>query len=230
MNQDKISAFVDGELDDDQNELMLSLLRSDHGRDSWDVYHQIGDTLRSDELAFNMSADFSARLAARLEKEPTILAATLAATSKQGLSPAEPRRAANDASGTGVVGWFSAQKLTLAGIVSAALAAVLLISAPPLMVASNGVKDSNRNDVGAGTNSKIVRLADSSGKTMSSTSNQSSGTSKQSSSIVVADRNGMMLRDPRIDDYLSAHQRFSPSVYSTAQYVRSAAFVSDPGQ
>jgi sigma-E factor negative regulatory protein RseA len=35
------------------------------------------------------------------------------------------------------------------------------------------------------------------------------------------------LRDPGIDDYLLAHQRFSPSVYSTAQYARSATFVND---
>ncbi|MBC7501261.1 MAG: sigma-E factor negative regulatory protein [Herminiimonas sp.] len=35
------------------------------------------------------------------------------------------------------------------------------------------------------------------------------------------------LRDPRIDDYLLAHQRFSPSVYSTAQYARSATFATE---
>jgi sigma-E factor negative regulatory protein RseA len=38
---------------------------------------------------------------------------------------------------------------------------------------------------------------------------------------------GVVLRDPRIDEYLLAHQRFSPSVYSTAQYARSATFATD---
>jgi sigma-E factor negative regulatory protein RseA len=38
---------------------------------------------------------------------------------------------------------------------------------------------------------------------------------------------GVILRDPRIDEYLIAHQRFSPSVYSTAQYARSATFAND---
>jgi sigma-E factor negative regulatory protein RseA len=42
--------------------------------------------------------------------------------------------------------------------------------------------------------------------------------------ITVASQDGEVLRDPRIDDYLLAHQRFSPSVYSTAQYARSATF------
>lgn len=40
--------------------------------------------------------------------------------------------------------------------------------------------------------------------------------------LAVAD--GDVLRDPRIDEYLMAHQRFSPSPYSTAQYARSATF------
>lgn len=42
-----------------------------------------------------------------------------------------------------------------------------------------------------------------------------------------AAQEGEVLRDPRIDDYLLAHQRFSPSVYSTAQYARSATFAVD---
>jgi len=37
----------------------------------------------------------------------------------------------------------------------------------------------------------------------------------------------VFLRDPQFDQYLLAHQRFSPSVYSTAQYARSAAFAND---
>jgi sigma-E factor negative regulatory protein RseA len=40
----------------------------------------------------------------------------------------------------------------------------------------------------------------------------------------------VVLRDPRIDDYLLAHQRFSPSMYSTAQFARSATFETAPGK
>ena len=35
---------------------------------------------------------------------------------------------------------------------------------------------------------------------------------------------GEVLRNPQIDEYLLAHQRYSPSVYNTAQYARSATF------
>jgi sigma-E factor negative regulatory protein RseA len=47
--------------------------------------------------------------------------------------------------------------------------------------------------------------------------------------ITVASQDGEVLRDPQIDEYLLAHQRFSPSVYSTAQYARSASFDVDSG-
>ena len=37
----------------------------------------------------------------------------------------------------------------------------------------------------------------------------------------------VVLRDSQIDEYLLAHQRFSPSLYSTAQYARSSTFAAD---
>lgn len=43
-------------------------------------------------------------------------------------------------------------------------------------------------------------------------------------STVSADTGDVILRDSSIDDYLSAHQRYSPFVYSSAHYVRSATF------
>jgi sigma-E factor negative regulatory protein RseA len=46
-------------------------------------------------------------------------------------------------------------------------------------------------------------------------------------SVSAPTQNGVVLRDPRIDEYLLAHQRFSPAWNSTAQYARSATFASD---
>lgn len=45
--------------------------------------------------------------------------------------------------------------------------------------------------------------------------------------VTVASHEGDVLRDPRIDEYLLAHQRFSSSVYNSAQYARSATFAVD---
>ena len=70
----KISALADGELDEaDITNLLLKLRNASH-RSDWDLYHQIGDSLRSEEMAAPMSAAFSARLQKRLDAEPALLA------------------------------------------------------------------------------------------------------------------------------------------------------------
>lgn len=66
----QISAWMDG---DDQSE-MPGLLKTEQGRQTWQLYHLIGDTLRSPELALPATQDFSARVSKALEAEPTILA------------------------------------------------------------------------------------------------------------------------------------------------------------
>lgn len=68
---ERISALMDGELEDDD---ALSLLANAPGReqlrDSWATYHLIGDALRQmPDLTRGVGADFHARLAA----EPTVL-------------------------------------------------------------------------------------------------------------------------------------------------------------
>lgn len=69
---EKVSALVDGELDEDEIEQQLSLLKQKNGaQESWDIFHLIGDTMRGDS---RISADFSRRIAERLATEPTMLA------------------------------------------------------------------------------------------------------------------------------------------------------------
>ncbi|MBC7514645.1 MAG: histidine kinase [Herminiimonas sp.] len=46
-------------------------------------------------------------------------------------------------------------------------------------------------------------------------------------SVMSVNATGDVLRNPQIDEYLLAHQRYSPSVYSTAQLARSATFSTD---
>lgn len=70
----QISELADGELDSSQLPLLLAELRTPEARSHWDVYHRIGDVLRSEQMAAEPSAGFSRQLAARLEQEPTLLA------------------------------------------------------------------------------------------------------------------------------------------------------------
>jgi sigma-E factor negative regulatory protein RseA len=205
MTQEQISALADGELSDEQLTIALAALRQPGARDAWEAYHQIGDVLRSDEMAVALSTNFAARMAARLEAEPTIIAPV-----RTNGAQAE-REAANDS----VSGKRTIKRFALPGMIAAAVAALGLVSAPQLMVA---MKERSAAD---GARAMLA--------------SSGSGAVTQASAVQVgalmpvshASQEGIVLRDPRIDEYLLAHQRFSPSVYSTAQFARSATFATD---
>jgi sigma-E factor negative regulatory protein RseA len=72
VTDDTISVLMDGELQDYEAQQVIAGVK---GREevlaTWDAYHLIGDTLRLTPL---LSADFNARISARLALEPTVLA------------------------------------------------------------------------------------------------------------------------------------------------------------
>lgn len=184
MTREQISAFVDGELPEGHLDVVLAALRQDEGRDAWNLYHQTGDALRSDELNVRLSADFNARMFARLEAEPTIMV------------PANKRIAlARDAS--------SLRRFAMPGMAAAAVAVAAFLTVPQMMT-----QNQNAAPALAAASAPAVTPA-------------------APETVTVASQEGEVLRDPRIDEYLLAHQRFSPSVYSTAQYARSATFAVD---
>lgn len=74
LSKQQISAFADGELPDHEVGPVMAALRAPGHRADWDIYHQIGDTLRSETMATPVSAGFSDRFAARLATEPPLLA------------------------------------------------------------------------------------------------------------------------------------------------------------
>ncbi|HJV87032.1 MAG TPA: sigma-E factor negative regulatory protein [Noviherbaspirillum sp.] len=187
MTRQQISALVDGELAEEQVDPVLAGLRHAEGRADWEIYHQIGDVLRSEDMAVSMSPSFAARMAMRLESEPTIVA------------PAVPEKHAGFAQADQ---HSTAKRWTVGSMIAAAaVAAAAFVATPQLMVAIKG------NAV-AGDDAATVATA----------------SVEQNAVVPASASEGVVLRDPRIDDYLLAHQRFSPSVYSTAQYARSATF------
>lgn len=68
-NREHISALADGALPRDDLELASLALRTEDGAAAWEVYHLIGDLLRT-AASPDLSPGFSARLAARLAAEP----------------------------------------------------------------------------------------------------------------------------------------------------------------
>ncbi len=69
---DKISALIDGELDEGEVGRQFSRIKQDKElRERWDMFHLIGDTLRND---YGPAPHFDRRITERLALEPTVLA------------------------------------------------------------------------------------------------------------------------------------------------------------
>jgi sigma-E factor negative regulatory protein RseA len=187
MAREQISALADGELPEQHVNMVLGTLRQMENKADWEIYHQIGDVLRSDDMAVLLSAGFASRMAARLDAEPAIVAPAVADwTAEQAAEAMRPAKR-----------WAMPSM-----VAAAAVAAVAFITTPQLMVAMK----SEPAIVEAAKLASVGPAAD------------------QAATVATSGSDGVILRDPGIDDYLLAHQRFSPSVYSTAQYARSATF------
>ena len=69
---ERISEFMDGELDDHEAAAQLRRLKEDPElRAAWGAYHLIGDAMRGEA---GYSSDLVARISARLASEPTVMA------------------------------------------------------------------------------------------------------------------------------------------------------------
>src|SRR5262245_31541559 len=70
--KDRISALMDGEVDDKSAAQVLDALGKDReALETWRTYHVIGDALRGGPM---LSEGFTAKVAQRLAAEPTVLA------------------------------------------------------------------------------------------------------------------------------------------------------------
>jgi sigma-E factor negative regulatory protein RseA len=101
--KERLSQLMDGELDDrSAAEVIESLGRDRYAVEAWRTYQLISDAMRDSRV---LSADFTARVSARLAAEPTVLA-------PRAMRP-EPRRwfavsaAAASLAAVGLVGWMA---------------------------------------------------------------------------------------------------------------------------
>jgi len=108
MMKTRISAFVDGELPAHEVDAVLAALREEgDAHDCWRTYHLISDAMR-DLKAF--SPGFSARVAERLEAEPTVLAPLAHAPTPVAAGAGAARlawAAAAGVSAVALVGWLA---------------------------------------------------------------------------------------------------------------------------
>lgn len=200
IKKEQISAWLDGELPDADPNVMMAALDSPEGRACWDAYHQIGDCLRSDELAIVPSADFSRKLAEGLAAEPHWMIAV--AEASQPSRRASPR----------FKSWMWPGMA-----VAASLLGVLVL---PHMPIGDATRSSNLMTQRAPA-LPSAQLVSTQPNLQPREQNQLGREASAQASGPVLE--GELLRDPQIDQYLMAHQRFSPAGYSAANYARSGS-------
>lgn len=102
--KETISALMDGELEGAAaREAIEALAHGGEPLDSWCTYHLIGDAMRDTPL---LRAGFAARLAERLDSEPTVLAPRRLLRQPARWS-ALPAAAAASLAGVGLVAWLA---------------------------------------------------------------------------------------------------------------------------
>ena len=136
---DKISAFMDGEIEGVEAAGQIARLKEDARlRATWDTYHVIGDSLRGEQLG--LSRDFTANFSARLADEPTVLAPR-----SRGLLQSGVRRfalpVAASVGGVALVGWLAVFNNPFAP-----QAEKLAVKSPATMEAKTQVANGEVND------------------------------------------------------------------------------------
>ncbi|HEY1327368.1 MAG TPA: sigma-E factor negative regulatory protein [Casimicrobiaceae bacterium] len=101
MNE-KISRFMDGELDEVEIATVLSGMKSPEALHTWACYHAIGDTLRRDAAPRAFACGVPRDLAQRLASEPTVVGARRTLVER---TATWAWAAAATIAAVGVVGW-----------------------------------------------------------------------------------------------------------------------------
>ena len=101
--KEKISALMDGKLEGSGADALIEeLRRGGEARETWRVYHLAADAMRDTRL---LSDGFAARLAQRLQSEPTVLAPRRAAPRPRWI--AMPAAVAASVAAIALVGWLA---------------------------------------------------------------------------------------------------------------------------
>ncbi len=228
--REQLSAFADGELVSAQCAQAMEFADSDEGRASWHEFHLIGDVLRSSELARPASCDLVSRLreqlakeagAAQLQRGETVQIVVQQAeqivvrpaAAAVGISPrADGGTEAVEAANHDVFRWKM-----VAGFASLAAVATIgwnaytglsggAASQPGMQLAAAPV--SVESSVGANVGSAATAVA------VNVPVQVSNG------------QQGIMIRDPRLDELLAAHKQYgsTSALQMPAGFLRNATF------
>jgi len=194
---ESLSALTDGELESAEMARACSAWRDDaQARRTWHAYQLIGDVLRSDDLSSTAGRDaaFLAAVRARLADEPVVLAPEPSSEPVPAVHAA-PRVA--NASRHSRWSWM-APSAVAAGFVL--VTGALLVTRTPVPGVGGSEPMFARVGLGGSPNAQMVNV--------SSPTLPASDSSVEPQVIVL---NGQMLRDARVDRYLTAHKQFAGS-------------------
>jgi sigma-E factor negative regulatory protein RseA len=204
MQREQLSALADGQLQGDELAQALEFAAQENGQSTWQLYHLVGDVLRSPELAQHQHGTRSMVMRVRelLAQEP--LHGRLQETAPVVAQIAHPVTAV--AANASVFRWKMA-----AGFASlAAVAAIGWSSFAGLQ--------------GAGSSSAQLAAASASVPAAASVPAQSMAPPV----VAVAGNEGqqVMIRDPRLDELLAAHKQFgsTAALQMPAGFLRNANF------
>lgn len=228
-----LSGMMDGELSDAQIDQMLVRMSSDPAlRQSWDEYHAVGDAIASDDLAMTLSDDFMIKMRARLEQEPVVLAP------KQMRMPSSSE--SQDAqSGAGFGGKLSGTRISLSLALTSVAATVMLtlLMVPQITTLlqhsqpSSPLAKVDGQDASFSTQIKLANNTNNTNNTNNASGTASvnanpaasaSGANRDTEFAPRLENQVEMLRDPRLDSYLLAHQKVSPTLDNGGRYIKRA--------
>lgn len=220
-NKELLSALVDGELSGDALAQAVAWAEEGEGHSNWQLYHLVGDVLRSPELAHHSQHDLLSGLRAQLAQEPPL---RLQSAPLEQLAVAQPpltsaaRSVVRDpVANAAVFRWKVA-----AGFASVAAVAALGWS----LVAVPADHASQLAQAPATLVAPTLQVAQRPAMSQASTA------AADSAVIAVSTGNGneVILRDPRLDELLAAHRQFGSkaALQMPADFLRNASFANTP--
>jgi sigma-E factor negative regulatory protein RseA len=207
-----MSALADGQLQGDELAGAVQLATSDaEARATWHAYHLIGDVLRSEDLAATSTdADFVRRLTARIANE-TVAApeADVRLVGDVQSVPQAQRPAANEAG----FRW----KL-VAGVAS--------------VVAVTAVGWTMWDIQGAAEGGRMAAVSAPGAMRSAATAAAPQAVTQVQQQVNVAGTPQIMLRDPRLDELMSAHRQLgdASALQMPAGFLRNATFEAPAGR
>lgn len=217
--RERVSSMIDGELLDAQYEEIYALFKRDTAaafevQQAWDVYHYAGDVLRSEDLSSPLSAEFADKFSALLAQEPVLVAPKL---------PPESLKSAHGNMPEVIALGRASMARYMAMTSMAAAVIVAFVMTPQLMPLFNGSQDGASQMAGAEVDGGFVAT----GPKLAANPNHASPLNAKETEFAPKLENQVeMLRDPRLDSYLMAHQKASPSLDNGGRYIQRANVVS----